>query len=88
MTRPGPDNRRRKGGNHDRGRALLDHDSFDVTGAWEADRGDQFFGYDGWWHLGHDTVITSEWATLSMIENGLSQPSTGTPFTYFVREQT
>jgi hypothetical protein len=52
--------------------ALLDHDTFDVVGAWEADRGDQFFGYDVWWHLNHDTVITSEWATPSMFENGLS----------------
>ena len=60
-------------GGHDGpgGAALLDHDSFDVTGAWELDRGDQYFGYDGWWHLNHDTVITSEWATPSMIENGL-----------------
>jgi methanethiol oxidase len=24
-----------------------------------------------WWHLDYDTVITSEWATPSMIENGL-----------------
>ena len=53
------------------GIALLDHDTFDVVGAWELDRGDQFFGYDGWWHLNHDTVITSEWATPSMVENGL-----------------
>src|SRR4030095_11596396 len=28
-------------------------------------------GYDGWWHLNYDTVITSEWATPSMIEDGL-----------------
>ena len=54
------------------GIALLDHDTFQVTGAWEADRGDQYFGYDGWWHLNADTVITSEWATPSMIENGLN----------------
>jgi selenium-binding protein 1 len=54
------------------GVALLDHDSFDVVGAWELDRGDVFFGYDVWWHLNHDTVITSEWATPSMIENGLN----------------
>ena len=54
------------------GVALLDHDTFDVIGAWELDRGDQFFGYDGWWHLNHDTVITSEWATPSMVENGLN----------------
>src|SRR6266702_735031 len=43
------------------GVALLDHGTFDVVGAWEADRGEQFFGYDVWWHLNHDTVITSEW---------------------------
>jgi len=53
------------------GIALLDHDTFDVVGAWELDRGDQFFGYDGWWHLNYDTVITSEWATPSMVESGL-----------------
>ena len=53
------------------GVALLDHDSFDVIGPWEHDRGDQFLGYDGWWHLNHDTVITSEWATPSMVEHGL-----------------
>jgi methanethiol oxidase len=54
------------------GVALIDHDTFDVIGAWERDRGDQWFGYDVWWHLNHDTVITSEWATPSMIENGLN----------------
>jgi selenium-binding protein 1 len=54
------------------GVALLDHDTFDVIGAWEADRGDQFYAYDVWWHLNHDTVVTSEWATPSMIENGLN----------------
>jgi len=42
------------------GVALLDHDTFDVIGPWERDRGDQFFAYDVWWHLDHDTVITSE----------------------------
>jgi methanethiol oxidase len=54
------------------GVALLDHDTFEVLGAWEADRGDVVFAYDVWWHLNHDTVITSEWATPSMIENGLN----------------
>jgi selenium-binding protein 1 len=54
------------------GVALLDHDSFDVVGAWELDRGDQYFAYDGWWHLSYDTVITSEWGTPSMFENGLN----------------
>jgi methanethiol oxidase len=54
------------------GVALIDHDTFEVIGPWEADRGAQFFAYDVWWHLNHDTVITSEWATPSMIENGLN----------------
>ena len=55
-----------------RGVALLDHDTFDVVGAWEHDRGDQWFGYDAWWHLNYDTMITSEWGTPSMIEQGLN----------------
>jgi selenium-binding protein 1 len=54
------------------GVALLDHDTFDVIGAWELDRGDQYFAYDVWWHLDYDTVITSEWATPSMFEQGLN----------------
>jgi len=37
------------------GAALFDHDSFDVTGAWKLDRGDQFFGYDRWRYLNRDT---------------------------------
>jgi selenium-binding protein 1 len=54
------------------GVALLDHQTFDVIGPWEADRGEQYFAYDVWWHLNHDTLITSEWGTPSMIENGLN----------------
>jgi methanethiol oxidase len=50
---------------------LLDHDSYDVLGRWEVDRGPQFFAYDFAWHLGHDTQITSEWGTPKMFENGL-----------------
>src|SRR5215468_849030 len=54
------------------GVALLDHTTFDVVGPWEADRGNQFLSYDVWWHLNYDTVVTSEWATPSMIENGVN----------------
>jgi methanethiol oxidase len=53
------------------GVALLDHDSFEVLGPWEKNRGAQFFAYDFWWHLRQDTVVTSEWASPSMIESGL-----------------
>jgi selenium-binding protein 1 len=51
---------------------LLDHFSFDVLGRWEVDRGPQYLAYDFWWHLNHDTMITSEWGTPNMIEDGLN----------------
>jgi selenium-binding protein 1 len=50
----------------------MDHESFDPLGAWEVDRGSQYFAYDFWWHLGYDTMITSEWGTPNMIEGGLN----------------
>src|SRR6266566_182992 len=50
---------------------LLDHFSFDVLGQWEVDRGDQYLHYDFWWHLLHDTLLSTEWGTPKMIENGL-----------------
>ncbi len=53
------------------GVALLDHTSFEVLGRFEVDRGDQYLAYDVWWHIAHDVAITSEWATPSMIEDGL-----------------
>jgi selenium-binding protein 1 len=53
------------------GIALLDHSSFEVTGQWEASRGDQYLAYDVWWHVMHDVAITSEWGTPSMIEDGI-----------------
>ena len=51
---------------------LLDHFSFNVLGRWEMDRGPQNFAYDFWWHLGQDTMLTSEWGTPNMLENGLN----------------
>lgn len=50
---------------------MLDHESFDILGRWEIDRGPQHLHYDFWWHLGYDTMITSEWGTPSMVRNGL-----------------
>jgi len=50
---------------------VLDHESFDVLGRWEIDRGDQYLHYDFWWHLGYDTMISSEWGTPKMVENGV-----------------
>ena len=51
---------------------LMDHDSFEPLGRWEVDRGDQFLAYDVWWHLGHDTLVTSEWGTPNMVEDGIN----------------
>jgi selenium-binding protein 1 len=50
---------------------VLDHFTFDVLGRWEIDRGDQYLHYDFWWHLLYDTLLSSEWGTPNMIENGL-----------------
>jgi selenium-binding protein 1 len=54
------------------GIAVLDHDTFDVLHAWETERGPQYLAYDAWWHLNQNTLITSEWGTPSMIEDGLN----------------
>ncbi|HEY3684916.1 MAG TPA: selenium-binding protein SBP56-related protein [Streptosporangiaceae bacterium] len=54
------------------GIALLDHDTFDVVGPWERDRGPQYLAYDAWWHLNHNTLVSSEWGTPSMIEDGIN----------------
>jgi methanethiol oxidase len=50
---------------------VMDPETFDVLGQWELDRGPQFLAYDFWWHLGHDTMVTSEWGTPETFENGL-----------------
>jgi selenium-binding protein 1 len=51
---------------------ILDPESFEVLGKWEIERGPQSLHYDFWWHLGHDTLITSEWGTPNMVEHGLN----------------
>jgi selenium-binding protein 1 len=50
---------------------VIDNQTFDVKGPWEMERGPQYLAYDFWWHLGRDTLISSEWGTPRMIENGL-----------------
>jgi selenium-binding protein 1 len=51
---------------------LLDHDSFDPLGRWEIDRGPQELSYDVWWNIGYDTLLTSEWGTPNMVEDGVN----------------
>ena len=50
---------------------ILDHDTFAVKGRWELDRGPQYLAYDFFWHLGHDVLVSSEWGTPKLVENGL-----------------
>ena len=49
----------------------MDHENFEPLGRWEVDRGPQQLAYDGWWHLGYDTLVTSEWGAPDTFENGL-----------------
>ena len=48
----------------------IDHNTFEPLGRWELDRGPQLLSYDFWWHIGLDVVVTSEWGTPDMFENG------------------
>ena len=59
-------------GNGPGGIFTLDHETFDVKGRWEQDRGPQYLAYDFFWHLGHDTMITSEWGTPNMVKEGVN----------------
>jgi selenium-binding protein 1 len=49
----------------------IDHETFEIDGRWEKDRGPQQLAYDFWWHLGHDVLVSSEWGTPDMVVNGL-----------------
>ena len=59
-------------GNGPGGIFMLDHETFEVKGRWEKDRGPQHLSYDFFWHLGHDTMITSEWGTPNMVKDGVN----------------
>jgi selenium-binding protein 1 len=59
-------------GNGPGGIFVLDPETFEIKGRWERDRGPQYLAYDFWWHLGHDTMITSEWGTPKMVEDGVN----------------
>jgi selenium-binding protein 1 len=50
---------------------ILDHDTFEPLGPWEIERGPQRLAYDFWWHLGWDTMVTSEWGTPMQVEHGV-----------------
>jgi selenium-binding protein 1 len=50
---------------------MLEHETFQPLGRFEVDRGSQYLGYDFWWHILHDVVVTSEWGIPRHFENGL-----------------
>jgi methanethiol oxidase len=58
-------------GNGPGGTFIIDPETFEVRGRWELDRGSQELAYDVWWHLGHDTMITSTWGTPNMVRHGV-----------------
>lgn len=60
------------GGDGPGGLFMLDHESFDVRGRWERERGPQHLAYDFAWHLGHDVIISSEWGTPNMVKDGVN----------------
>jgi selenium-binding protein 1 len=59
-------------GNGPGGIFMMDHETFELKGRWERERGPQHLSYDFWWHLGHDTMITSEWGTPNMVKDGVN----------------
>ena len=59
-------------GNGPGGIFMIDHDTFELKGQWEKARGPQHLAYDFFWHLGHDTMITSEWGTPNMVKDGVN----------------
>ncbi len=51
---------------------VMDPETFQILGPWELDRGSQELAYDFWWHLGYDTLVSSEWGTPDMVGKGLN----------------
>jgi selenium-binding protein 1 len=51
---------------------VMDPETFELKGRWEKERGNQFLSYDFGWHLGQDTLITSEWGTPNMVKDGVN----------------
>ena len=60
------------GGDGPGGIFMLDHETFELKGRWERDRGSQHLDYDFFWHLCHDTLISSECGTPNMVKDGVN----------------
>ena len=53
---------------------LMDADTFELKGPMGEGARPQNLAYDFWWHLGHDTLISSEWVDT---EHGEERPQCG-----------
>ena len=62
----GPD-----GANGPAGTFLMDCETFEIIGPWEAYHGPQELGYDFWWHMNQNVAVSSEWAKPPLTEDGL-----------------
>jgi selenium-binding protein 1 len=49
----------------------VDCETFEPLGAWEREASPQRYQYDFWWHLNQDTLVSSEWGTPAMFEDGV-----------------
>ena len=50
---------------------IMDCETFDILGRYEMDRGAQEKGYDFWWNLPRDYMVSSEWGLPPQYENGI-----------------
>ena len=50
---------------------IMDCETFDIRGRYEMDRGPQDKGYDFWWNLPRDYMVSSEWGLPPQFENGV-----------------
>tara|TARA_B100000767_G_scaffold47240_1_gene41913 strand:+ start:34 stop:1434 length:1401 start_codon:yes stop_codon:yes gene_type:complete len=50
---------------------LMDCETFDILGRYEMDRGAQEKGYDFWWNLPRNYMVSSEWGLPPQYENGI-----------------
>ena len=49
----------------------LDHETFEVQGSWEHNRGTQMYAYDFWWHVDAGVLMAGEWGPPALFENGV-----------------
>jgi selenium-binding protein 1 len=49
----------------------LDCETFEPLGAWDSGASPQRYQYDFWWNLNQDTLVSSEWGTPAMFEDGV-----------------